>query len=542
MQAIHAALWGNTVRAGLCGKMCGKICGEVKQGMAFLAMRNITKRFPGVLALDRVDFEAERGEIHAIVGQNGAGKSTLMKILGGAFSDYEGEIFIDGKPVNIRSPKDSRNAGVAVIYQELNLVPDLTVAENIFLGREPTKFLGLVDFAKMREEARKVLAQLDPTIDPDAKVRELPVGKQQLTEIAKALSQNARILIMDEPTSALTEAETQKLYDIIRKLKAQGTTILYVSHRLREVFTISDRITVLRDGRKVGTVKTAEADPRQVVAMMVGREVEEFEPHPVPEKVGTPMLEVRNLVLVDKTNQQKRLLDGATLQVRKGEVVGIFGLLGAGRSELLLTIFGSPPGIIVGGEILLDGKPVFFRSPIEAIQSGVGLVTEDRKTTGLILTMTSGHNISLAALRQFSRFQFVKRRAEEQAVWRAYEQLNIQPPMPSMPVVNLSGGNQQKVLLSRWLLVKPKVLLLDEPTRGVDVGARAELYRFIRRLAHDEGVAVLFASSELPEVLALADRILVMHQGRIVAEFPPNTSEERIMFYATGGHLAKGVA
>jgi ribose transport system ATP-binding protein len=510
--------------------------------MAFLEMRGITKRFPGVLALDRVDFEAERGEIHAIVGQNGAGKSTLMKILGGAFSDYEGEIFIDGKPVIIRSPKDSRAAGVAVIYQELNLVPDLTVAENIFLGREPTKFLGLVDFAKMRDEARKVLAQLDPTIDPDAKVRELPVGKQQLTEIAKALSQNARILIMDEPTSALTEAETQKLYDIIRKLKAQGTTILYVSHRLREVFAISDRITVLRDGRKVGTVKTAEADPRQVVAMMVGREVEEFEPHPVPEKVGTPMLEVRNLVLVDRANPQKRLLDGATLQVRRGEVVGIFGLLGAGRSELLLTIFGSPPGIVVGGEILLEGKPVFFRSPIEAIQAGVGLVTEDRKTTGLILTMTAGHNISLAALRQFSRFQFVKRRAEEQAVWQAYEQLSIQPPMPSMPVVNLSGGNQQKVLLSRWLLVKPKVLLLDEPTRGVDVGARAELYRFIRYLAHDEGVAVLFASSELPEVLALADRILVMHQGRIVAEFPPNTPEERIMFYATGGHLAKGVA
>jgi ABC-type sugar transport system ATPase subunit len=347
---------------------------------------------------------------------------------------------------------------------------------------------------------------------------------------------------MDEPTSALTEAETQKLYDIIRKLKAQGTTILYVSHRLREVFAISDRITVLRDGRKVGTVKTAEADPRQVVAMMVGREVEEFEPHLVPEKVGTPMLEVRKLVLVDRANPQKRLLDGATLHVRRGEVVGIFGLLGAGRSELLLTIFGAPPGIVVGGEILLEGKPVFFRSPIKAIQAGVGLVTEDRKTTGLILTMTAGHNISLAALRQFSRFQFVKRRAEEQAVWQAYKQLSIQPPMPSMPVVNLSGGNQQKVLLSRWLLVKPKVLLLDEPTRGVDVGARAELYRFIRYLAHDEGVAVLFASSELPEVLALADRILVMHQGRIVAEFPPNTPEERIMFYATGGHLAKGVA
>ncbi len=509
--------------------------------MAFLEMRNITKRFPGVVALDKVDFEAERGEVHAIVGQNGAGKSTLMKILGGAYSDYEGEILLDGKPVSIRSPKDSQAAGIAVIYQELNLVPDLTVAENIFLGREPTKWLGWVDFARMREEAKRLLEQLDPTIDPSAKVRELTVGKQQLTEVAKALSQNARILIMDEPTSALTEADTHKLYEIIRRLKAQGATVLYVSHRLREVFTISDRITVLRDGRKVGTVQTAEADPRQVVAMMVGREVEEFEPHPVPERAGTPMLEVRNLVVVDRLNPQKRLLDGVSLQVRKGEVVGLFGLLGAGRSELLLTLFGASPGIVTSGEFLLEGQPVFFRSPIEAINAGVGLVTEDRKTTGLILTMTAGHNISLAALRWLSRFAFVRRRMEEQAVNHAYQQLNIQPPMPMMPVVNLSGGNQQKVLLSRWLLVKPRVLLLDEPTRGVDIGARAELYRFIRHLAHEEGVAVLFASSELPEVLALADRILVMHQGHIVAEFPPNTPEERIMFYATGGHLA-GVA
>lgn len=507
--------------------------------MAFLEMHHITKRFPGVLALSDVDFESERGEVHAIIGQNGAGKSTLMKILGGAFSDYEGEIFLDGRLTPIRSPKDAQAAGIAVIYQELNLVPDMTVAENIFLGREPTKWLGLVDFKRMKTEAAQTLEALDPTIDPDAKVRELPVGKQQLVEIAKALSQNARILIMDEPTSALTEAETQKLYDIIRHLKTQGTTVLYVSHRLREVFAISDRITVLRDGRRVGTVKTAEADPRKVVAMMVGREVEEMEAEAVEERKGVPILKVRHLVVADKTNPQKRLLDGVTLQVNNGEIVGIFGLLGAGRSELLLTLFGASPGIIVGGDILLEGQPVLFRSPINAIKAGVGLVTEDRKTTGLILTMTAGHNISLAALPQFSRWQFIKRYEEEKAINGAYERLNIQPMMPFIPASNLSGGNQQKVVLSRWLLVKPKVLLLDEPTRGVDVGARAELYRFIRRLAHEEGVAVLFASSELPEVLALADRILVMHQGRIVAEFPPGTPEERIMLYATGGHLAE---
>jgi ABC-type sugar transport system ATPase subunit len=505
--------------------------------MAFLEMRQITKRFPGVLALDRVDFSAERGEVHAIVGQNGAGKSTLMKILGGAYSDYEGEILLDGMPVSIRSPKDALTAGIAVIYQELNLVPDMTVAENIFLGREPTKW-GFVDFRRMREEAAKALAALDKTIDPDAKVRELPVGKQQLVEIAKALSQNARILIMDEPTSALTEAETQKLYDIIRRLKEGGTTVLYVSHRLREVFTICDRITVLRDGRKVGTVRVAETEPKTVVAMMVGREMEEEVAEQVSVSATPAVLEVRDLTLVDAANPQKRLLNGVTLTVRRGEIVGIFGLLGAGRSELLLTLFGAPPGIVISGEVRLDGQPVRFRSPIDAIKAGVGLVTEDRKTTGLILTMTAGHNISLAALPFFSRFQWVRRRQEEQAIWSAYERLNIQPPMPSMPVVNLSGGNQQKVLLSRWLLVKPKLLLLDEPTRGVDVGARAELYRFIRRLAHEEGVSVLFASSELPEVLALADRLLVMHQGHIVAEFPPTAPEEHILLYATGGHLA----
>lgn len=506
--------------------------------MAFLEMRGITKRFPGVLALDKVDFSAERGEVHAIVGQNGAGKSTLMKILGGAYSDYEGTILLDGKPVNIRSPKDAQGAGIAVIYQELNLVPDMTVAENIFLGREPTRFLGLVDFRRMHQDAAQVLALLDPTIDPAAKVRELPVGKQQLVEIAKALAQHARILIMDEPTSALTEAETQKLYDIIRRLKAQGTTVLYVSHRLREVFTICDRITVLRDGRKVGTTRVSETDPRQIVAMMVGREVEESAAEPLVVSDRPIVLEVRNLTVVDAENPQKRLLDGVTLTLRQGEIVGIFGLLGAGRSELLLTLFGASPGVIVSGEVRLNGRAVRFRSPIDAINAGIGLVTEDRKTTGLILTMTAGHNISLAALPLFSRFQWVQRNAEEQAIWHAYERLNIQPPMPYMPVAHLSGGNQQKVLLSRWLLVKPKVLLLDEPTRGVDVGARAELYRFIRRLAHDEGVAVLFASSELPEVLALADRILVMHQGHIAAELPPTTPEDHIMLYATGGHLA----
>ncbi|MDW8121345.1 MAG: sugar ABC transporter ATP-binding protein [Armatimonadota bacterium] len=499
-------------------------------------MRRITKRFPGVLALDGVDFEAKKGEVHAIVGQNGAGKSTLMKILGGVYPDYEGTITIDGYPVHLRSPREAIRWGIAVIYQELNLVPAMTVSENIFLGREPTRGLGLVDYRKMREGATQILSLLDPTINPDARVSDLPVGKQQMCEIAKALSQNARILIMDEPTSALTEAETLKLYEIIRSLKETGVTVLYVSHRLREVFAISDRITVLRDGKRVGTVMTADADPRQIVTMMVGREVGEIEEEAVQGE-GNPALEVKNLWVRDRSNPDRWLLKAIHLTVHEGEIVGLFGLLGAGRSELLLTLFGSSPGLMEDGQIFVRGAPYFPTSPAHAIRNGIGLVTEDRKVTGLILTMTAGHNVSLAALPKFSPFQIIHREREENGVREAYERLQIQPAVPSAPVTTLSGGNQQKVLLSRWLLVRPRVLLLDEPTRGVDVSARAELYRFIRHMAHREKVAVLFSSSELPEVLSLADRIVVLHHGQVAAQFGKGVTEEQVMFYATGGHL-----
>ncbi len=505
--------------------------------MPFLQMRQITKRFPGIVALDRVDFEAEGGEVHAIVGQNGAGKSTLMKVLGGVYPDYEGEIFIDGRLAPIRSPREAIRFGIAVIYQELNLVPAMTVSENIFLGRELTKWLSFVDFRAMRGKAREILASLDPTIDPDARVGDLPVGKQQMCEIAKALSQNARILVMDEPTSALTESETAKLYEIIRGLKAQGVTVLYVSHRLREVFAISDRITVLRDGRKVGTVVTAEADPRQIVTMIVGKELGAVEEEP-PVSDGPVALSVSGLSVSEKANPDRWLLTDVNLIIRRGEIVGLFGLLGAGRSELLLTLFGACPGIIRSGTMTLFGAPYRPVSPGYAISRGIGLVTEDRKVTGLILTMTAGNNVSLAALPQLSPYQFINRHQEMEQVQDAYRRLQIQPNLPSAPVTALSGGNQQKVLLSRWLLVRPRILLLDEPTRGVDVGARAELYRFIRYMAHREGIAVLFSSSELPEVLTLADRIVVLHQGQIAVEFSRGVTEDRLMFYATGGHLA----
>lgn len=498
-----------------------------------LVMRSIVKDFPGVRAVDHVDLLVRRGEVHGLIGENGAGKSTLMKILGGVYSDYDGEIFVDGVKVRIRSPKDSIAAGIAVIYQELNLVPQLTVAENIFLGREPMKGFFFVDFAKMNHMAKELLMPFDPTIAPRMPVGELPIGKQQIVEIVKALSLNARILVMDEPTSALTEAEVEKLFDIIKRLKLSATTVIYITHKLKEVLTITDRVTVMRDGKVVGTVNTSEADHRMLARMMVGREVEEVKREDV--KFGRVILCVRNLTLTSSEMPMKRILDDVSFELRSREVVGIFGLMGAGRTELMMTLFGSPPGL-VRGEIELDGKPLKLKSPIDAIRHGIGLTTEDRKTTGLILMMAAGYNATLPSLPALSLANFIRRRRERELINRLWSNLQIVPPDPFMPVQNLSGGNQQKVVLAKWLAMRPKVLLLDEPTRGVDVGARAEIHKLIRQMAN-EGAAILFSSSELPEVLSLADRILVMHAGRIVRELHADeATEEEIMFYASGAH------
>ncbi|MDW8024674.1 MAG: sugar ABC transporter ATP-binding protein [Armatimonadota bacterium] len=496
-------------------------------------MSSIVKDFPGVRAVDHVDLFVRRGEVHGLIGENGAGKSTLMKILGGVYSDYEGEIFVDGVRVRIRSPRESIAAGIAVIHQELNLVPQLSVAENIFLGREPLKFFFFVDFTRMNRMAEELLSPFDPTIAPRTPVGELSVGRQQLVEIVRALSLNARILVMDEPTSALTEAEVEKLFEVIRRLKVSGTTIIYITHKLKEVLTITDRVTVMRDGKVVGTVNTSEADHRMLARMMVGREIEEAKREVAG--YGAVVLSARNLSLLSRETPGKRILNNISFDLRSGEVVGIFGLMGAGRTELMLTLFGSPPGIAYG-EIKLDGKPIKLRSPIDAIRHGIGLVTEDRKTTGLILMMAAGYNATLPLLPSLSFVNFIKRRRERELIERLWSKLQIVPRNPSMPAQNLSGGNQQKVVLSKWLAMRPKVLLLDEPTRGVDVGARAEIHKLIREMAMG-GAAILFASSELPEVLSLADRILVMHAGQIVHELKAEgATEEEIMFYASGAH------
>jgi ribose transport system ATP-binding protein len=495
-------------------------------------MRSIVKDFGGVRAVDHVDLFVRKGEVHGLVGENGAGKSTLMKILGGVYSDYEGEIFIDGVKVRIRSPKDAISAGIAVIHQELNLVPQLSVAENIFLGREPTRGI-FVDFSKMFNMAEELLSPFDPTIDPRQRIGELSVGKQQLVEIVRALSLKARVIVMDEPTSALTEAEVEKLFDVVRRLKATGTTIIYITHKLREVFTITDRVTVMRDGKVVGTVRTADVDHRTLARMMVGRDIEAVERG--AKKLGDVILRVRNLSVISREAFGKRILSDINFDVRSGEVVGIFGLMGAGRTELLMTLFGSPPGI-VKGEIEIDGEQVRIRSPIEAIRHSIGLVTEDRKASGLILMMAAGHNATLPILPSLSVMQFIHRRRERELIKWLWERLQIVPPNPEMPAQNLSGGNQQKIVLAKWLAMRPKLLLLDEPTRGVDVGARAEIHRLIRQMA-EEGTGVIFASSELPEVLTLADRILVMHSGQLVHELKADeATEEEVMFYASGAH------
>lgn len=502
-----------------------------------LEMRDIVKDFPGVRAVDHVDLKVRHAEVHGLVGENGAGKSTLMKILGGVYRDYEGEIFIDGRPVRIRSPKDATAVGVAVIHQELNLVPQMSVAENIFLGREPLTRWRTVNFKAMYEEAQRLLEPFDPTIDPRTPVGELSVGRQQLVEIAKALSLNTRILVMDEPTSALTDTEIEKLFQIIRQLKANNTTIIYISHKLKEVFTITERITVMRDGKVVGVVNTSDVDHRTLARMMVGRDIEEAV-GVESRRTNRVVLQVRNLNVLSHEAPVRHVLKDVNFELYEGEVVGIFGLMGSGRTELFMTLFGSPPGI-VQGEIVFDGRNVRFNSPLDAIRAGIGLVTEDRKATGLILMMAAGYNATLPSLPFLSRLQFIQRRRERQAVTELWQRLQINPPNPYMPAQNLSGGNQQKVALGKWLLRHPRLLMLDEPTRGVDVGARAEIHKLVRQIA-SEGTAVLFASSELPEVLTLADRILVMHEGQIVHELPrEQATEEEVMFYASGAYMVE---
>ncbi|MDH7482975.1 MAG: sugar ABC transporter ATP-binding protein [Armatimonadota bacterium] len=491
-----------------------------------LEMRGITKTYPGVKALDNVDFEVAKGEVHALVGENGAGKSTLMKILAGAQPMDSGEIRINGEVVHITSPQKAMDLGISIIYQEFNLVPYLNAAENIFLGREPKGILpGFVDFKTMYAEAQRVIDSLGVKLDVRTPVNRLSVAQQQMVEVAKATSRNASIIAMDEPSATLTEHELQNLFELIRSLKSKGVSIIYISHRLEEIFQIADRVTVLRDGKLVGTKPVSEIDRDEIIRMMVGRELKEKIPKESVE-FGPPALTIKGL-------SRKGILHDISFTVHKGEVLGIAGLVGAGRTELARAIFGADP--IDTGEIWLNGTRVDIRSPRDAIQLGIGLVTEDRKELGLILGMVVRENISLANLDSLTRFGFVNRREERKAALKFVEDLMIKTPSIEQQVQNLSGGTQQKVVLAKWLFTRSKVLIFDEPTRGIDVGSKVEIYQLMNQLAAN-GTAIIMISSELPEILGMSDRIIVMHEGRIAGEFSrEEATQEKIMHLATGG-------
>jgi ABC-type sugar transport system ATPase subunit len=499
--------------------------------IARLEMRHITKNFGGVHALADVSVAAHAGEVHALCGENGAGKSTLMKILAGAITDYDGAIVLDGREVRFTGPREAEDAGIRIIYQELNLVTEMTVAANIFLGRERTHGLGWLDDRAMEAEARRLFERLGTPINPRALIGSLRIGDQQMVEIAKALAFDAAILIMDEPTSALSDAEVHRLFRVIADLRKVGTTVLYISHKMNEVFTVADRVTVLRDGRFVASATRAETNPSQVVRWMVGREIAamHYKPHPIGARA---LLDVAGLSLASPPLSGRPSLSEITFQVHAGEVLGVAGLLGAGRTELLEALFGAgtvPPS----GTIKLDGQPVRFRNPGEAIAAGVALVTEDRKALGLFSAMTVAENITIRGLGALTRGGLIDGRAEARAVADSIDRLAIKTAGASAAITSLSGGNQQKCIIARWLLIEPKLLLLDEPTRGIDVGAKAEIYNLIRRLVAG-GMAIIMTSSELPELLTVADRIVVLCEGRKTAELPrAGATEEAIMHAAT---------
>jgi D-xylose transport system ATP-binding protein len=498
-----------------------------------LEMRGITKSFPGVRALDGVSFDLHAGELHALVGENGAGKSTLMKVLGGVYphGTYGGDIVIDGEVRRFASVREAERAGVAVIYQELSLIKELSIGENIFLGREPRR-LGVIRWEELYSRAQKLLDELHLSIDPRTPVGHLGIGQQQLVEIGKALSQEARILVLDEPTAALTDAEVETLFQIIKKLKARGVGMIYISHKLDEVFRMSERITVLRDGRTVGTEATTALDEPRVIARMVGREVGDIFPEASHER-GDVVFEVRNMTVEDPNLRGKLLVKNVSFSVRRGEVLGIAGLMGAGRSDLLMGIFGAHAGR-TSGEIYVEGKRASITRPSEAIGYGVGFVTEDRKRFGLVLDQTILNNMTLAGLPHLSGRFVTDVDAEAAAGGRAMKDLRVKANSVFTVAGTLSGGNQQKVVLAKWLLTNPRVLFLDEPTRGIDVGAKQEIYGHINRLA-EQGLAIVLVSSELPEVLGLSDRVVVLHEGRVTGEFKRSeATPESVMACATG--------
>ncbi len=489
-----------------------------------LEMRGIGKRFPGVVALDEVDFDLRRGEVHILLGENGAGKSTLMKILSGAYQKSAGQIILDGAEVEIRNPKHAQTLGISTIYQEFNLIPNLSVGENIFLGREPAKLPGLINQRAIFQDARRAVSSLGLEINPRKLIKDLKVAEQQMVEVAKALSLDARILIMDEPTAALTEHEIKDLFATIRALKDKGVSIIYISHRLEELFEIGDRVTVLRDGRSVGTYDVKGMTKTELIRLMVNRELTDLFPK-VRAPKGPEALRVEGLSTPGG-------LKDISFTLYQGEVLGIAGLLGAGRTELARAIFGIDK--ISAGTIYLNGEPQHLSSPRAAINSGIGFLTEDRKSQGLVLRLSVKENLCLASADKFSRWGVMDASEERQVADRYVQELRIRTPSLDQKVVFLSGGNQQKVVLSKWLCSQARVFIFDEPTRGVDVGAKTEIYQLMNRLTAT-GVAIIMISSEMLEVLGMSDRVLVMREGSVVGEFSAeDATQERVLQCALG--------
>lgn len=500
-----------------------------------LEMKQITKEFPGVKALNNVSFRVTEGEIHCLVGENGAGKSTLMKVLSGVYphGSYSGDILFNGEVQKFRGIRDSERAGIAIIYQELALVPELTVYENIFLGHELRRGF-LMDWNETIKQADAMLRKVKLEVNPAAKVKELGVGRQQLIEIAKALSKNVKLLILDEPTAALNENDSENLLMLLRDLKQQGVTCIMISHKLKEVISIADSVTVLRDGQTICTLDAHQGEVSEAVLIkhMVGREIENIYPKRVHQTEGEVVFEVRNWNAYDPTLGRTILRD-INFTVKKGEVVGFAGLMGSGRTELALSIFGNPDGYRLSGDLWLNGQKRHFRHPHQAIEAGIAYVTEDRKGDGLILIQDVKQNITLANLEAIATRGVVDGNAEVKVANDYKVSLNIKTPTVEQKVGNLSGGNQQKVCLGKWLFVKPDLLILDEPTRGIDVGAKFEIYTIITQLVQ-QGMSIIMISSELPEVLGMSDRIYIVSAGRINGELPiAEATQEKIMQLAT---------
>lgn len=502
--------------------------------MHVLEMIDITKEFPGVKALNHVNFKVRQGEIHALCGENGAGKSTLMKVLSGLYpaGTYTGEIRVNGGEVHFQSITDAERAGIAIIHQELALVKDMTIGENIFLGAEPVK-RGIIQWDELYHQAGNWLKKVGLHISPDTKIGTLGIGQQQLVEIAKALSKHTKILILDEPTAALTESEVEILMDILNQLRNNGVSCIYISHKMPEVFRLADSITVLRDGRTIATLDRKETDDDQVVSLMVGRSLTERYPR-VEHQPKEPVMEVRNYSVWHKEKTDQRVIRDVSFTVRKGEILGIAGLMGSGRTELVSSLFGAYEGT-AKGEVFVEGKQVKIRTVRDAIKAGMGLVTEDRKRQGLVLGMDVKTNTTMATMDQVSKYGVINDNEEIKWGQRYVTELKTKTASLETAVGTLSGGNQQKVVIGKWLMSNPKILIMDEPTRGIDVGAKYEIYLLMNRLV-EQGVAIIMISSELPEVLGMSDRILVMSEGRFVKELAHHeATQENIMQAATGG-------